>query len=131
MEEQRPYETLDPENWDEMRELAHRVVDDAVDWFRTTRERPAWHPVPSEVAERLTARYASTEYREEHQRWVERMPSREVATGEKLDELQNRPGVRLIFRRLARSVTAGEASMPTESTIRSKTSVLISPFSAT
>jgi glutamate/tyrosine decarboxylase-like PLP-dependent enzyme len=55
MEEQRPYETLDPENWDQMRELAHRVVDDAVDWFRTTRERPAWQPVPPEVAERLTA----------------------------------------------------------------------------
>ena len=55
MEEQRPYETLDPENWDEMRELAHRVVDDAVDWFRTTRERPAWQPVPAEVAERLTS----------------------------------------------------------------------------
>jgi len=55
MEEQRPYETLDPENWDQMRELAHRVVDDAVDWFRTTRERPAWQPVPPEVAERLTS----------------------------------------------------------------------------
>jgi len=55
MEKQPHYETLDPENWDQMRELAHRMVDDALDWFQTARERPAWQPVPAEVAERLGA----------------------------------------------------------------------------
>jgi len=54
MENQPPYETLDPEDWDQMRELAHRMVDDALAWFQTARERPAWQRVPAEVAERLT-----------------------------------------------------------------------------
>jgi len=55
MEKRPPYETLDPEDWGQMRELAHRMVDDALDWFQTARERPAWQPVPADVAERLTA----------------------------------------------------------------------------
>jgi aromatic-L-amino-acid decarboxylase len=55
MKEHEPFETLDPEDWDAMRELGHRVVDDALHYFRTTRERPAWRPVPADVAERLTA----------------------------------------------------------------------------
>jgi len=55
MKEHEPFETLDPEDWDSMRELGHRVVDDALHYFRTTRERPAWRPVPADVAERLTA----------------------------------------------------------------------------
>lgn len=44
------YETLDPENWDEMRSLAHRIVDDAITYLETVRERPVWQPVPEEVA---------------------------------------------------------------------------------
>ena len=44
------YETLDPENWDEMRTLAHRMVDDALNYLETVRERPVWQPVPEEVA---------------------------------------------------------------------------------
>jgi aromatic-L-amino-acid decarboxylase len=49
------YETLDPENWDEMRALAHRMVDDALDYIQTSGERPVWNPVPADVAERLKA----------------------------------------------------------------------------
>jgi aromatic-L-amino-acid decarboxylase len=45
------YETLDPENWDEMRALAHRMVDDAITYLQTVRERPVWQPVPEEIAE--------------------------------------------------------------------------------
>lgn len=45
-----PYETLDPENWDEMRALAHRMVDDAITYLETVRERPVWQPVPDEIA---------------------------------------------------------------------------------
>jgi aromatic-L-amino-acid/L-tryptophan decarboxylase len=44
------YETLDPENWDDMRALAHRIVDDAISYLETVRERPVWQPVPDEVA---------------------------------------------------------------------------------
>jgi glutamate/tyrosine decarboxylase-like PLP-dependent enzyme len=43
------YETLDPENWDEMRALAHRMVDDAITYLETVRERPVWQPMPKEV----------------------------------------------------------------------------------
>jgi glutamate/tyrosine decarboxylase-like PLP-dependent enzyme len=47
------YETLDPENWDEMRALAHRMVDDAITYLETVRERPVWQPVPEEIAARF------------------------------------------------------------------------------
>lgn len=49
----KPFETLDPENWDEMRALAHRMVDDAITYLKTTRERPAWQPIPEEVTARF------------------------------------------------------------------------------
>jgi aromatic-L-amino-acid decarboxylase len=47
------YETLDPNNWDEMRTLAHRMVDDAISYLETVRERPVWQPVPEDVAARF------------------------------------------------------------------------------
>jgi glutamate/tyrosine decarboxylase-like PLP-dependent enzyme len=55
MEPKKRYETLDPENWDEMRALAHRMVDDAITYLETVRERPVWQPVPEEVAARFNA----------------------------------------------------------------------------
>ena len=54
MENTQPYETLDPENWEEMRALAHRMVDDALTYLETARERPVWQPIPEEVAARFT-----------------------------------------------------------------------------
>ena len=48
-----PYETLDPEDWGKMRALAHRMVDDALTYLETVRERPVWQPVPQAVAARL------------------------------------------------------------------------------
>jgi len=53
--DEKNYETLDPENWDEMRDLAHRMLDDALDYIQSAGERPVWNPVPAEVAERLQA----------------------------------------------------------------------------
>ncbi|HSL30927.1 MAG TPA: pyridoxal-dependent decarboxylase [Anaerolineales bacterium] len=53
MDKSQPYETLDPENWEEMRALAHRMVDDAMTYLETIRERPVWQPVPAEVASRF------------------------------------------------------------------------------
>ena len=47
-----PYETLDPADWKEMRALAHRMVDDAITYLETVRERPVWKPVPL-IPERL------------------------------------------------------------------------------
>jgi len=47
------YETLDPENWDEMRALAHRMVDDAITYLQNVRERPVWQPVPDEVTDKF------------------------------------------------------------------------------
>ena len=35
-------ETLDPADWNEIRALGHRMVDDMVDYLATVRERPAW-----------------------------------------------------------------------------------------
>ncbi len=42
-------ETLDPEDWDALRGLGHRMVDDMLDWLQTLRERPVWQPVPDAV----------------------------------------------------------------------------------
>ncbi|MDA0709261.1 MAG: pyridoxal-dependent decarboxylase, partial [bacterium] len=46
-------ESLDPEDWDAMRALAHRMVDDAIDYIETVGERPVWRPVPDDVAARF------------------------------------------------------------------------------
>jgi aromatic-L-amino-acid decarboxylase len=45
------YETLDPDNWEEMRKLAHRIVDDAVDYIQKVADRPVWQPVPGKIKE--------------------------------------------------------------------------------
>ena len=42
-------ETLDPDDWEATRALAHRIVDEAVDYLARVRERPAWAPMPEEV----------------------------------------------------------------------------------
>ena len=47
METNRRFETLDPGDWDETRELAHRMVDDMLDYIRDHRERPVWKPLPA------------------------------------------------------------------------------------
>lgn len=47
------FETLDPENWDEMRALSHRMVDDAITYIETVGKRPVWQPVPDDVATRF------------------------------------------------------------------------------
>ena len=53
MNREKPHETLDPQDWGEMRALAHRMVDDAISYIETVRERPVWQPVPDEVAARF------------------------------------------------------------------------------
>jgi glutamate/tyrosine decarboxylase-like PLP-dependent enzyme len=50
-----PLETLDPQDWEAMRQLVHRAVDDALDYLRDVDERPVWQAVPDEIRERLRA----------------------------------------------------------------------------
>ena len=51
----RPAErSLDPDNWDELRALGHRVLDDMIDYLQSVRDRPVWRPLP-ESARRLFA----------------------------------------------------------------------------
>ena len=44
-----PTETLDPADWQAMRALAHRAVDDGFDWLSSVRERPVWRPTPDAI----------------------------------------------------------------------------------
>lgn len=45
--------TLDPQDWDAMRQLGHRMVDDMVEHLATVRQRPAWQPFPHQVEDAL------------------------------------------------------------------------------
>ena len=42
-------ETLDPQDWEQFRAFAHRVLDDTITHLATLRDRPAWQPMPSHV----------------------------------------------------------------------------------
>jgi glutamate/tyrosine decarboxylase-like PLP-dependent enzyme len=44
-----PEETLDPQDWESMRALGHRMVDDMVNHMKTLRERPVWRHAPDDV----------------------------------------------------------------------------------
>jgi len=45
--------SLDPQNWDELRTLGHRMLDDMLDHIQHIRERPLWQPIPSSVRDRI------------------------------------------------------------------------------
>lgn len=42
-------ETLDPQDWQELRDLGHQMVDDMMDMLQHIREKPVWQPIPQEV----------------------------------------------------------------------------------
>jgi aromatic-L-amino-acid/L-tryptophan decarboxylase len=46
-------ETLDPQDWDEIRAQGHRMLDDMFDYAADIRERPVWQPIPEEVRARF------------------------------------------------------------------------------
>jgi glutamate/tyrosine decarboxylase-like PLP-dependent enzyme len=48
-----PSETLDPQNWDELRAEAHRMLDDAIDYIADIREQPVWRPIPDDLRARF------------------------------------------------------------------------------
>jgi len=47
-------ETLDPSDWEAVRALSHRIMDDAVDHLRDVRERPVWRDMPAAVRASFT-----------------------------------------------------------------------------
>lgn len=42
-------ETLDPDDWESIRRLGHKMLDDMLDYLKTIRERPAWQHIPEGV----------------------------------------------------------------------------------
>ena len=48
-------ENLDPRDWEELRRLGHRMVDEALGFLGSVRERPAWRPTPDELRARFDA----------------------------------------------------------------------------
>jgi len=42
-------ETLDPDDWESMRKLGHKMLNDMLDYMETVRERPVWQHVPERV----------------------------------------------------------------------------------
>ena len=46
-------ETLDPQDWEAMRALGQRMVDDMMTYLEAVRERPVWKPIPDEVKARF------------------------------------------------------------------------------
>ena len=51
----RPERSLDPTDWTAMRALGHRMVDEAMGYLETVRERPVWQPMPDHVRAALDA----------------------------------------------------------------------------
>lgn len=40
---------IDPADWEEVRRMGHQMLDEALDYQMSLRERPTWRPVPQEV----------------------------------------------------------------------------------
>jgi len=45
-----PEETLDPADWNELRQLGHQMINDMMDYLQNVRERPAWSAPPADLA---------------------------------------------------------------------------------
>ena len=45
--------SLDPQDWEELRSLGHRMLDDMLDYLSTIRDKPAWQSVPEGVKNHL------------------------------------------------------------------------------
>lgn len=46
-------ETLDPANWNEIRALGHKMIDDMIDYLQGLRDKPVWQQPTAEVKEVL------------------------------------------------------------------------------
>lgn len=52
--------SLDPQDWDEFRRQAHRLLDDVVDHLQFCRKDPVWQPMPDSVRESFRTPLPST-----------------------------------------------------------------------
>lgn len=52
-------ETLDPQDWERSRALAHKMVDDAIEYLASVRERGVWNEIPETVRAYFDAPIAS------------------------------------------------------------------------
>lgn len=50
------YETLDPENWDKLKTLAHQMIEDSFNYIQTIEERPVWQQYPAEVRNHFSSK---------------------------------------------------------------------------
>lgn len=69
-------ETLDPSDWSSMRALAHRAVDDAIDYLAQRREQPVWRATPADVLEHFKtpaprAPQGAEQAYDEYRQWIE------------------------------------------------------------
>jgi glutamate/tyrosine decarboxylase-like PLP-dependent enzyme len=46
---------LDPDDWDAVRALGHRMFDDMLDWLQSARDRPVWQHMPEAARAELRA----------------------------------------------------------------------------
>ena len=49
VDEHRAEETLDPENWEELKEIGHQMVDDMIDHLASVRQRPPAMPINEQI----------------------------------------------------------------------------------
>ncbi|MFX1456783.1 MAG: pyridoxal phosphate-dependent decarboxylase family protein [Promethearchaeota archaeon] len=49
-----PEFTLDPEDWENLKNLGHEMLDDMLDHLRDIRKQPVWQQIPKEVIENFT-----------------------------------------------------------------------------
>lgn len=47
-------ESLDPQDWTELRALLHRAVDDSIEYLAKLRDQPCWQPIPDAIQKRFT-----------------------------------------------------------------------------
>ena len=46
-------ETIDPSNWEDLRQTSHRMLDDMINYIQQSGERKVWQPIPQEVKQAL------------------------------------------------------------------------------
>lgn len=46
-------ESLDPEDWESVRALGHRMVDEMLDYLKTVPDRPVWQPIPENIKQKF------------------------------------------------------------------------------
>ena len=66
-------ETLDPQDWDEVRALGHRMLDDMIDYVADIRDRPVWQPMSPETRRRFRSElpHAPTDLAEVYREFTE------------------------------------------------------------